>query len=99
MIDQPGMAGKPMTCPQCRNTFAVPEVRLRDALPSLRDVIATLIVIVGGLTACFYIFLFEVSVATESGGRVNNLGLMHNQLIGVISGIGLALFGAIVRMR
>jgi len=55
--------------------------------------------IVGGCIACFFLFLVDTSVATEAGGRVNNLGLMHNQLIGVITGIGLALFGAIVRGR
>lgn len=103
MIDQPGFAGKPMSCPQCRNTFTVPfvaaakERSLRDELPSAKGFLAMLIVIVGGLITCFYLFLFEVSVATEAGGRINNLGLMHNQLIGVITGVGLAIFGAIVR--
>lgn len=104
MIDQPEMAGKLASCPQCRSTFTVPlvarakERSLREELlPALNNLLAMAIVIVGGCIACFYFFLFETSVLTEAGGRVNNLGLMHNQLIGVIAGVGLAIFGAIVR--
>jgi hypothetical protein len=58
--------------------------------------IGLLLLIGGGLGALYFFFGFDTSVATEMGGRVNNLGLISDRQNGVIVSIGAAIVGAIL---
>jgi hypothetical protein len=56
----------------------------------------------GVLAACYFLFLFDTSVAVPTtefmgvsvgGGRVNNIGLMADRQNGIIFSLGIAVLG------
>jgi hypothetical protein len=61
-------------------------------------VLGGLILMVGLGVAGYFFTLFDPSVSTGSGMRVNNIGLMQQQQNGVIIGIGLSLVGILMAL-
>jgi hypothetical protein len=55
-----------------------------------------LLLMIGLGVAGYFFTLFDPSVSTGSGMRVNNIGLMQQQQNGVIIGIGLSLVGILM---
>ncbi len=58
--------------------------------------LGTLVLIIGLLLAGYYFLLFDQSVPSGLGGRVNNLGLIADRQNGIIAGLGLCVVGAIL---
>jgi hypothetical protein len=107
MIDRPDLAGTTLTCPQCKGVFLVPLLSATagptphpaDALPSPRRPLAFALAVVGVLVACYFFMLFDTSVPTVGGGRVHNLGLMSDRLVGIVAGVGMVIVASIAGMR
>ena len=65
-----------------------------------RNPLSGLLFIVSGIAVLwFFITVFDVSVPTASGTRVNNIGLMEDRKIGVAAGCVLLVLGVLVRYR
>lgn len=56
------------------------------------------LLMIGGAIFLFYFYMvFDPSVATEAGYRVNNLGLMQDRTMGCVISVGAIITGAVLR--
>ena len=52
--------------------------------------------VIGLLGAFYFVLMFDTSVPTEAGGRVNNIGLIADRQNGLIFSLGLAIIGTLL---
>ena len=58
--------------------------------------IAWMAIIIGALTAGYFLFFYHNTVGSVGGTEVNNIGLMLNRLLGSISGMVMIVVGVIL---
>jgi len=59
---------------------------------------AAVCILVGGGVTLFFALIYSTAVDSGSGS-VHNIGLMNNRMIGVIVGLGIAMLGAVLRLK
>lgn len=71
-------------------------ITFKEAICEAASWLCVLLAIAGvGIAASFF-FAFDTTVATSSGSRVHNIGLMAQQQSGILFGLGLAILCSIV---
>jgi len=67
--------------------------------PPRRSSMPGVFLFIGICVTLYYFLAFDTTVETSAGGRVHNIGLMNQRMVGLALGIGMAILGAILKSR